>query len=213
MKKANLIFSFLAILFIQFQSFSQSEKLINSSISIKGDPTGIFVNTLAGVINSAFYDDEDCYDYYEDDCDRVNGKRMLFGGEFKLNFNLHQNFTFSGGYRILSIPYDQYGIEIVSSGFYIEPHINLSNDKDQTPFVFGQFGKTSFSQEEIINHWQYTFGFGYKYEGTSLDLGYNLFNKPLEQDQEFYISDALFQTENSFLIKGFAMVRFTADLF
>ena len=215
MKKAKLIFSLLAIFSIQFNTYSQSEKLINSSISVKGDPAGIFANTLAGILNSIFYDEEDCYTngYYDEDCDRVNGKRMLFGGEFKLNFNLHPNVTVSGGYRVLSIPYDQYGKEIISRGFYIEPHINLSNDKEQTPFLFGQFGKASFSQEEIINHWQYTFGFGYKYEGTSIDLGYHLFNKPLEQEQEFYLNDNLFQTENSFLTKGYAMVRFTADLF
>ncbi len=214
MKSITLIFSLLTFFSIQFNIYSQSEKLINSSISIKGDPAGIFANTVVGIINSILYDDEDCYDYYyEDDCNRVNGIRMVIGGEFKLNFNLHQHLTLSGGYRVSSIPYDKYGKEIISRGFYVEPHINLSNDNDQTPFIFGQFGKTSFSQERIINHWQYTFGFGYKYEGTSIDLGYNLYNKPLEQEQEFYINDNLFQAENSFLSKGYAMVRFTADLF
>lgn len=213
MKTIALIFSLLVFLSSQSNTYSQSKKVINSSISIKGDPAGIFANTLAGIINLAFYDDEDCYDYYEDDCNRVNGIGMVIGGEFKLNFNLHQHLTLSGGYRVSSIPFDRYGKEIITRGFYVEPHINLSNDDDQTPFVFGQFGKTSFSQENIINHWQYTFGFGYKYEGTSIDLGYNLYNKPIEQEQEFYINDNLFQAENSFLSKGYAMVRFTADLF
>lgn len=215
MKKLTLLFSLFAFFSIKFNTYSQTEKIINSSISVKGDPAGILVNTVAGILNSIFYNEEDCYTngYYEDDCDRVNGKRILFGGEFKINFNLHQNITFSGGYRMLSIPFDHYGKEIISRGFYVEPHINLSNDKEQTPFLFGQFGKTTFSQEEIVNHWQYTFGFGYKYEGTSIDLGYNLFNKPLEQEQEFYINEEQFQTENSFLNKGYAMVRLTADLF
>ena len=180
MKKATLIFSLLAMFLIQFCSYSQSEKLINSSVSVKGDPGSIFVNTISGMLNSIFYDDKDCYNnyYYDDEnCDRIKGKRMTFGGEFKLNFNVHRHFSLSGGYRVLSIPFDHYGKEIISHGFYIEPQINLSTNTQQTPFVFGQFGKTSFSQKEIINHWQYTFGLGYKHEGTSLDIGYNLWNK------------------------------------
>jgi len=215
MKKITLIFIILVFFSIPFNAYSQSDKLVNSSISIKGDPGGLFVNTVAAVINSILYDEEDCYDYYEyeQDCNKVNGKRMLFGGEFKLNFEIHKHFSFYGGYRILSIPSDLYGKEIVSHGFFVEPHFNFSNDKDQTPYLFGQFGKTSFNQKEIIKHWQYTFGLGYKYEGSSIDFGYNLFNKPLEQEQEFNLNENLVQTENSFLNKGYAMIRFTADLF
>lgn len=216
MKIITLIIILFCISATPFKAHSQSNKLINSSVSVQADPGGLFVNTIAFALNSIFYNDDNNYnDYYyeEDENERIRGKKLMFGGEFKLNFNLHQQFTLSGGYRVLSIPNDYYGEHIISSGFYVEPHINLSNQLDQTPFVFGQFGKTSFSQKEIINHWQYTFGLGYKYEGTSLDIGYNLFNKPLEQEPEFYVSDNLIQTENSFLNKGFAMVRFTADLF
>lgn len=214
MKKFTLI-ALLFIFHLNQQTFSQSDKLVNSSISIMGDSEGVFINTIAAVINSVFFDEEDCYNYYnfEQDCNKVNGKRMFVGGEFKLNFNLHQHFSLYGGYRMLSIPFDLYGKEIISRGFFVEPHINFSDDIEQTTYIFGQFGKTAFNQKEIINHRQYTFGLGYKYEGTSIDFGYNLFNKPLEQEQEFFLNDNLVQTETSFLTNGYAMIRFTAELF
>lgn len=213
----NYIFSTLLFTLssIIFTANSQNQKFINSTISIKGDPVGIFANTIAGLINSSIYDD-DCNDYdnYYENCNKVNGKRMYFGGEFKINFNLNNRFTLSSGYRLLSIPFDVYGEEIITRGFYLEPHLNLSNDFEDTPFVFAQFGKTLFNQESIVAHWQYTFGLGYKVEKLSLDVGYNFFNKPLEQQEEFIIDNEHdFNTQQSFLNKGYAMVRLSADLF
>lgn len=195
---------------------NSQNKFINSSVSLDADLGGLIVNSIVAFINNNF-DNNDCYEYgyySESSCSRVNGVRMHFGGEFKLNFNLHQQFSLSGGYRILSLPFDRYGKEIISKGFYLEPHLNLSNDYDDTAFVFAQFGKTSFNNENIIPHWQYTLGLGYKVETISLDVGYNFFNKPLEQPTEFNLAqDQLFRTEDSFLNKGFAMVRLSADIF
>lgn len=213
--KSNVVLSLLLAFLFPTTQYSQN-KFFNSTVSLDGDLGGLIVNSLAAIINSNI-DDNDCYEYgYYDEssCNRVNGIRMHFGGEFKLNFNLHQQFSLSGGYRILSMPFDRYGDEIISQGFYVEPQINLSDDFEDTAFVFAQFGKTSFNNENIVPHWQYTLGLGYKVEAISFDLGYNFFNKPLEQQTEFnLVEDRLFRTEDSFLNKGFAMVRVSANIF
>ncbi|WP_299115512.1 hypothetical protein [uncultured Winogradskyella sp.] len=184
------------------------EDIVDLSISLKAEALGSVANLIIAVLNSCDDENNDC----EDNEDEVAYIKMIFGGETKVGFNINP-LLLSGGYDLLSIPKDVYGKEIIGSTFFVESQIDLSSDGEQSPYFFGQIGRTSFSLKQLIPHWRYTMGIGYKGEHVGLDVGYNFFNNPEEQQQEFLINDTeLFKVEDSFLKSGFVTLRLTFEI-
>ena len=189
---------------------SSLKNKIELSIGIKAEATSALVNFLLSLLNSCNDVDNDCHEEDENDVDYIS---QIFGGESKIGVHI-EHLLVSGGYDILNFPKAIYGEEIFASTVFLESQLNLSPDHHKTSYLFGQIGKTSFSIKEIIPHWRYTMGIGYKKAHFGLDLGYNFYNRPKEQLQEFLISDdEVFVVEESFLHSGLVTLRLTFLLF
>ena len=184
--------------------------IVDVSIGAKSEGLSLLGNIVIAILNSC--DEEKRDDCPEDDEDDIPYIKMIFGGEAKMGFNL-EPFLLSGGYDLLSIPKDYYGEQITTSTFFIESQINLILDDVQSPYIFGQIGRSSFSLEDLMNHWRYTLGVGYKGGIFGMDVGYSFFNKPEEQQLEFMLNEEnVFRVEESFLQSGFVALRLTFKL-